>query len=83
MIKRLIRLTSYGLVLLGFGASGTSCGGDDESDLCYECEGYIFGATVDETYCFSDYKDDYTKEEFMEMVEYFENYDSGNDCKKK
>lgn len=83
MIKKTIRLTSYVLVLMGFGAAEGCSGGDDaekeEEPDCFECT--EDGDTY--TYCFSDYKDkyDWTRNEFEEFINYLES--DGYVCKAK
>ena len=81
MIKKTIRLTSYVLIMLGFGAA-EGCGGGDEEKKeeeadCYECtEG-----SDTYTYCFSDFKEDYgwSRAEFDEYIDYLEA--DGYNCK--
>lgn len=78
ILKRTIRYVSYFLALLSTSALVGSCGDDEDDDLCYKC-------TYDgdsETLCYSDYKDDYTKEEFKEQIEFIETYFDIN-CTKK
>lgn len=77
ILKRTIRYVSYFLALFSTSAVVGACGDDDDGDLCYKC---TYGGDS-ETFCFSDYKDDYTKEEFKDQIAYFEDY--GADCKKK
>lgn len=77
MLKRTIRYVSYFLALFSTSAVVGACG-DDDDDLCYKC---TYGGDS-ETLCFSDYKDDYTKAEFNEIIDYIEDYIGAN-CKKK
>ncbi len=81
IIKKAIRYASYLLVFFGL-TSIEACKDDDDGDLCYKCDGEDYnGDPINETYCFSDYKDDYTKAEFNELIEYMNDY--GASCSKK
>jgi len=79
-MKKAIRYASYVLAILGL-SSAEACK-DDEGDLCYACDGEDYnGDPIDETFCFSDYKDDYTKEEFIDYIESLNV--AGYSCSKK
>jgi len=77
ILKKTIRFASFAMVFLGLGGVSASCS-DDEEDLCYKC---TYGGDS-ETLCYDDYKDDYTKAEFKEIIATFEDY-FGDICKKK
>ena len=80
IIKRTIRYASYLLAFFGLSTLG-ACKDDEPKDLCYECDGDVYGTPIDETLCYADYKDDYSKEEFTEMIEILNDY--GASCSKK
>lgn len=81
IIKRTIRYMSIAIAFLGL-SSLEACKDDEPSDLCYKCDGEdYYGDPIDETYCFSDYKDDYTKEQFIAFIEFGNSY--GASCEKK
>lgn len=81
IIKRTIRYMSIAIAFLGL-SSLEACKDDEPSDLCYECDGEdYYGDPIDETLCFSDYKDDMNKEEFTEFIELINDF--GYSCSKK
>jgi hypothetical protein len=69
MIKKTIRYTSYVLAFFGLSLL-EACKDDEDGDLCYECDGEDYnGDPINQTYCFSDFEDYYTKEEFIDYIE--------------
>jgi hypothetical protein len=76
LLKRTIRFVSVVLAFFGFVAV-EGCGKDDDDDLCYVCTYTDYGQTYKDTYCFSDYKDYLTREEFKSY------YENDPDCKRK
>jgi hypothetical protein len=62
-MKRKILITLLYFSILSFTVSTISCNDEDE-DYCFKCKDEF----ETQTFCYKDFKDDYTKEEFKDMV---------------